>query len=127
MFNLKLEGKGFATATLIGVLSISSLLSINAFAKEDTTESPIDTVSSSLSSDKINLDESNVSTNKGMRSQTVYVYHYTYENAPEEIRKEHEENCASIGIKPSNDTLIGVFMGFTLDDVAKFKEMHQLP
>ena len=127
MFNLKLRKKGFATATLIGVLSISSIISIKAFAKEDITESPIDTMSSSLPNDKINLNKNNFNTNKDIKSQTVYVYRYTYENAPQDIRDKYEKNCASIGIKPSNDDTIEIFMGLTLEDVAKFKKTHQIP
>lgn len=28
------------------------------------------------------------------------IYEFTYENAPEEMRRDHEENCKSIGIEP---------------------------
>ncbi|HGM3509488.1 TPA: peptidoglycan-binding protein [Clostridioides difficile] len=40
------------------------------------------------------------------KSFTVSGYEFTYQNAPEEVKKEYEESCKEFNIKPSPDNLI---------------------
>lgn len=50
----------------------------------------------------------NINEKADIDSTMIEGANYTYENAPELVRLEHEENCKSIGIEPKNDTPIFV-------------------
>ncbi len=47
----------------------------------------------------------------------IYVYSTTYKDAPEDIRAEHEENCKSLGINPSDDNVIDIPLGLSEEDI----------
>lgn len=114
MLNLKSRKKGIAAAAISLAVIGSSLFALNINkASATVAENDTNTIAEKKSNQNNNdyTDRSTVI----KRSAIVTLETYTYKDAPEELRKEHEENCKAINIEVKNSDVIGKFVSIIWD------------
>ncbi|MCH4200943.1 MAG: hypothetical protein LKF87_08505 [Clostridium tyrobutyricum] len=128
MLNLKKRKKGVTIGTLAVILTISSVISVNAFAKNSS--SSVDRTNTSINKTVKTNTQNNVrivysgktkdmpqkyknmfnikdSTEDNTKSIVITGFkEYTYSNAPESAKKQYEEACKKLNIKPDPSHVI---------------------
>lgn len=114
MLNLKSRKKGMAAAAISLAVIGGSLFALNinkasAIVEENTTNT--------VAEKKLNQNNSDYTDRSIVvkRSSIVTLETYTYKDAPEELRKEHEENCKAINIEVKDSDVIGKFVSVIWD------------
>ncbi|MBV4417826.1 M56 family metallopeptidase [Clostridium tyrobutyricum] len=128
MLNLKKRKKGVTIGALAVILTISSVISVNAFAKNSS--SSVDRTNTSINKTVKTNTQNNVrivysgktkdmpqkyknmfnikdSTEDNTKSIVITGFkEYTYSNAPESAKKQYEEACKKLNIKPDPSHVI---------------------
>ncbi len=137
MLNLKKRKKGVTISALAVILTVSSVVSVNAFAKNSSVDKTNTAINKTVKTDTQNINKT-VKTNTQNNVKIVYsgktkdmpqkyknmfnikdstedntksivitgFKEYTYSNAPESAKKQYEEACKKLNIKPDPSHVI---------------------
>ncbi|PRR86132.1 M56 family metallopeptidase [Clostridium luticellarii] len=114
MLSSKSRKKGMAAVAISLAVIGGSLFALNINEVSATTsENNTDTAAEK----KFNQSNNGYAGKKSAakRSATVTLKTYTYKDAPEELRKEHEENCKALNIEVKDSDVIGKFVSVVWD------------
>lgn len=108
MLSLKSRKKGVIAVAIALVVICGSIFALNINKVSATTpENNTNTVAEK----KLNQSNSDYTD----RRAVVKLETYTYKDAPEELRKEHEENCKVLNIEVKDSDVIGKFVSVVWD------------
>lgn len=109
MLNLKSKKKGIIAGAIVLVVIGGTFFTLNTNKALAATNNETNTSQTILIEDQQKAKESNVYINqeKPLRGAIVLLETYTYKEASEEMRKEHEENCKENNIEPKDLDGIG--------------------
>lgn len=109
MLNLKSRKKGMAAAAILlsvigGSLFALNINEVSATASQNNTNN--------VAEKNFNQSNDNYKGKKpaARRSATIKLETYTYKDAPEELRKQHEENCKAVNKEVKDSDIIGKFV-----------------
>ena len=126
MLNLKKRKKGVTISALAVILTVSSVVSVNAFAKNSSVDSRNTVINKTVKTNTQNnvrivysgktkdmpqkyknMFNIKDSTEDNTKSIVITGFkEYTYSNAPESAKKQYEEACKKLNIKPDPSHVI---------------------
>ena len=109
MLNLKSKKKGIIAGAIVLVVIGGTFFTLNtnevlAAANNETKTSQTILIEDQQKAKELNV---NINQEKPSRGAIVKLETYTYKEASEEMRKEHEENCKANNIEPKDLDGIG--------------------
>ncbi|MFL0197732.1 M56 family metallopeptidase [Clostridium sp. WILCCON 0269] len=114
MLSLKSKKKGMAAVAISLAVIGSSLFALNINKISATS---LENNTNTATEKKSNQNNNNYTDRSTVvkRSAIVTLETYAYKNAPEELRKEHEENCRTLNIEVKDSDVIGKFVSVVWD------------